>query len=186
MTYFFENGNNKNRKQGKGCEKNHENTSRYKSGQAGTGKRKREAEKRDCEGLWQVCEILYSAAKVRFQQPAGVFDRGSFMCGSPVGAEHSPAAGDAATMVTVGLIMMAQLLTGFGVFDVIAKFAGAGVIVPITGFSNAMVAPAIEYKKEGPVLGAGAKMFSVAGPVLVCGISSAVCVGVLFRIIYLL
>lgn len=93
---------------------------------------------------------------------------------------------DAATMVTVGLIMMAQLLTGFGVFDVIAKFAGAGVIVPITGFSNAMVAPAIEYKKEGPVLGAGAKMFSVAGPVLVCGISSAVCVGVLFRIIYLL
>ena len=84
---------------------------------------------------------------------------------------------DAGTWVTVGLIMAAQLLTGLGVFDSLAKFAGAGVIVPITGFANSMVAPAIEYKKEGPVLGAGAKLFSVAGPVLVCGITSASLVG---------
>ena len=67
-----------------------------------------------------------------------------------------------------------------GVFDVIAKFAGAGVIVPITGFANSMVASAIEYKKEGPVLGVGSKLFSVAGPVLVCGISCATIVGVLY------
>ena len=72
------------------------------------------------------------------------------------------------------------LLTGLGVFDVIAKFAGAGVIVPITGFANSMVASAIEYKKEGPVLGVGSKLFSVAGPVLVCGISCATIVGVLY------
>lgn len=93
---------------------------------------------------------------------------------------------DAGAFVTIALVMTAQLLTGLGVFDVIAKFAGAGVIVPITGFSNSMVAPAIEYKKEGPVLGVGAKMFSVAGPVLVCGISAATVVGVIYWIIYLL
>ena len=90
---------------------------------------------------------------------------------------------DAGTFVTIALIMIAQLLTGLGVFDVIAKFAGAGVIVPITGFSNSMVAPALEYKREGPVLGGGAKLFSVAGPVLVCGISAATVVGVIYRII---
>ena len=87
---------------------------------------------------------------------------------------------DAGTFVTVALVMLTQLLTGLGVFDVIAKFAGAGVIVPITGFANSMVASAIEYKKEGPVLGVGSKLFSVAGPVLVCGISCATIVGVLY------
>ena len=87
---------------------------------------------------------------------------------------------DAGTFVTIGLIVTAQLLTGLGVFDVIAKFAGAGVIVPITGFANSMVATAIEYKKEGPVLGAGAKLFTVAGPVLVCGISASMAVGVIY------
>ena len=86
---------------------------------------------------------------------------------------------DAGAFVTITLVALAQLLTGLGVFDSIARFAGAGVIVPITGFSNSMVAPAIEYKKEGPVLGVGAKMFSVAGPVLVCGITSAAAVGVI-------
>ena len=87
---------------------------------------------------------------------------------------------DAGTFVTISLVALAQLLTGLGLFDSIAKFAGAGVIVPITGFANSMVAPAIEYKKEGPVLGVGAKLFSVAGPVLVCGISSAVLVGLIY------
>lgn len=89
---------------------------------------------------------------------------------------------DAGAFVTIALVMTAQLLTGLGVFDVIAKFAGAGVIVPITGFSNSMVAPAIEYKKEGPVLGVGSKLFSVAGPVLVCGISAATAVGIIYWI----
>ncbi len=86
---------------------------------------------------------------------------------------------DAATAVTVLLICTAQLLTGLGWFDTIAKFAGAGVIVPITGFANSMVAPAMEFKKEGPVLGAGAKLFTLAGPVLVLGIAGSVVVGIL-------
>ena len=86
----------------------------------------------------------------------------------------------AGTYVTVLLIMTAQLLTGIGVFDKIGKFAGAGVIVPITGFANSMVAPAIEYKKEGLVLGVGAKLFSLAGPVLVCGISVSAVIGVIY------
>lgn len=90
---------------------------------------------------------------------------------------------DAGAFVTISLVMLAQFLTGLGVFDVITKFAGAGVIVPITGFANSIVSPAIEYKKEGPVLGVGAKMFSVAGPVLVCGISSSVVVGVIYWLI---
>jgi len=90
---------------------------------------------------------------------------------------------DAGAFVTMSLIVIAQLLTGFGVFDSLAKFAGAGVIVPITGFANSMVAPAIEYKKEGPVLGVGARLFSVAGPVLVCGITAAAAVGVIYWII---
>lgn len=85
----------------------------------------------------------------------------------------------AGAYVTVILVCLAQLLTGLGVFDTISKFAGAGVIVPITGFANSMVAPAIEYKKEGPVLGIGAKLFSIAGPVLVCGISASVIIGII-------
>ncbi len=89
---------------------------------------------------------------------------------------------DAGIFVTIGIVALAQLLTGFGVFDSIAKFAGAGVIVPISGFANSMVAPAIEYKKEGLVLGVGAKLFSIAGPVLVCGITSATLVGILYWI----
>ncbi len=86
---------------------------------------------------------------------------------------------EAGTWVTVLLVCLAQLLTGLGWFDSLAKFAGAGCIVPITGFANAMVSPAIEYKAEGPVLGVGAKLFSVAGPVLVCGITASVIAGII-------
>lgn len=86
---------------------------------------------------------------------------------------------EAGSVVTVILICTAQLLTGFGWFDSIAKFAGAGVIVPITGFANSMVAPAMEFKKEGPVLGSGAKLFTLAGPVLVCGITASVIIGII-------
>jgi len=91
---------------------------------------------------------------------------------------------DAGTFVTIVLICSAQLLTGIGLFDTIAKYCGAGVIVPITGFANSMVAPAIEYKKEGVVLGVGAKLFSLAGPVLVCGITLATMVGVIYWALY--
>jgi len=87
---------------------------------------------------------------------------------------------DAQTLVTVGIIMIAQLLTALGPFDTIAKTAGAGVIVPISGFANSMVAPAMEYKNEGIVLGAGAKLFTVAGPVLVSGITAATVAGVFY------
>ena len=90
---------------------------------------------------------------------------------------------DAGTFVTMGLICTAQLLTGIGWFDTIGKVCGAGVIFPITGFANSMVAPAIEYKKEGIVLGVGSKLFSLAGPVLACGISSAAIVGIIYWLI---
>ena len=98
-------------------------------------------------------------------------------------SELGASAEDATTLVTVLLIISAQLMTGFGIFDVIAQFAGAGVIVPITGFANSMVATAIEYKKEGPVLGIGANMFKVAGPVLVCGIAAGTLVGFVFWVL---
>ena len=89
----------------------------------------------------------------------------------------------AGTYVVILLVMAAQLLTGLGCFDTIGKFAGAGVIVPITGFANSMVAPALEYKKEGIVLGVGAKLFSLAGPVLVSGITSSMIIGFIYWII---
>ena len=89
----------------------------------------------------------------------------------------------ASIYVVILLIMIAQLLTGLGWFDTIAKHAGAGVIVPITGFANSMVAPALEYKKEGIVLGVGAKLFSLAGPVLVCSITISMIIGVIYWLI---
>ena len=89
----------------------------------------------------------------------------------------------AGTYVVILLVMIAQLLTGLGWFDTIGKHVGAGVIVPITGFANSMVAPALEYKKEGIVLGVGAKLFSLAGPVLVSGITASVIRGFIYWII---
>ena len=86
----------------------------------------------------------------------------------------------AKTMVSVTLIFLAAVLTGFGVFDRIAKFAGAGTLVPITGFANSIVSPAIEYKTEGFILGLGAKMFTIAGPVIVYGMVASVVYGILF------
>ena len=85
----------------------------------------------------------------------------------------------AKNMVSVSLIFLSAVLTGFGVFDKIAKFAGAGTLVPITGFANSIVSPAIEYKTEGQILGLGAKMFTIAGPVLVYGISASALYGVI-------
>ena len=90
---------------------------------------------------------------------------------------------DAGTWTSVTLIFLASLLTGLGVFDNIAKRAGAGTLVPITGFSNAMVSPALEFKSEGFVTGTGAKLFTVAGPVLAYGISASVVYGVILWLI---
>ncbi|MBQ7718300.1 MAG: stage V sporulation protein AC [Clostridia bacterium] len=87
---------------------------------------------------------------------------------------------DALTITSVVLIFLSVLLTGLDVYDKIAKFAGAGTLVPITGFANAIAAPAIEFKSEGYVLGMGAKMFIIAGPVIVYGTLSAVAAGIIY------
>ena len=84
------------------------------------------------------------------------------------------------------LIFLGALLTGLGVYDVIGNFAGAGIIVPITGFSNSVVSPALEFKAEGYVLGVGAKLFTIAGPVLVYGISSSIIVGLVYYVLKIL
>ena len=83
------------------------------------------------------------------------------------------------TVVSITLIAIAAILTGLNIFNKIGKFAGAGSLVPITGFANSIVSPAIEYKSEGYIMGVGGKMFTVAGPVLVFGISTAVIVGII-------
>ena len=80
------------------------------------------------------------------------------------------------------LIFIASFLTGIGIFDKIAKHAGAGTLVPITGFSNAVSAPAIEFKNEGFILGVGAKMFTIAGPVIVYGTVASVVYGIIYWI----
>ena len=86
----------------------------------------------------------------------------------------------AKTLVPVTLVFVAALLTGLGIFDDIAKFAGAGTLVPITGFANAVTAPAIENKSEGFIMGVGAKMFTIAGPVIVYGTLTSVIYGVIY------
>lgn len=91
---------------------------------------------------------------------------------------------DAGIAVSVTLIFLSALLTGLGIFDKLAKRAGAGTLVPITGFANAMVSPALEFRREGLVLGLGAKLFSIAGPVLVYGIGASVLVGVVYALFF--
>ena len=86
------------------------------------------------------------------------------------------------TIVSIILIGISAFLTGLNFFNKIGKFAGAGSLIPITGFANSIVSPAMEYKSEGYVMGVGAKMFTVAGPVLVYGISSSIIVGILYFI----
>ncbi|MFW6007444.1 MAG: stage V sporulation protein AC [Bacillota bacterium] len=86
---------------------------------------------------------------------------------------------DAGTLSVITMIFIGGLLTGIGIYDEIAQFSGAGTLVPITGFANSMVSPALEYKQDDFILGMGAKMFSVAGPVLVYGIVSSFIIGVL-------
>ena len=80
------------------------------------------------------------------------------------------------------LVVIAAVLTAFGVFDKIARHAGAGTLVPITGFANAVVSPAMEFQSEGRVLGTGANMFKVAGPVIVYGSAAAVVYGIVYYI----
>lgn len=87
---------------------------------------------------------------------------------------------DAGTAASMTLVALSALLTGLSVYDDIAKHAGAGTLVPITGFANAIAAPAVEFKTEGFVLGVGAKMFTIAGPVIVYGLAASVVYGLIY------
>ncbi len=89
---------------------------------------------------------------------------------------------DASTTASITLVALSALLTGLSLYDNIAKFAGAGTLVPITGFANAIAAPAVEFKTEGFVLGVGAKMFTIAGPVIVYGTVASVVYGIIYWI----
>ena len=89
---------------------------------------------------------------------------------------------NAGTATSISLIFLSALLTGLSLYDNIAKFAGAGTLVPITGFANSIAAPAVEFKTEGFILGVGAKMFTIAGPVIVYGISAGVVYGIIYWI----
>jgi stage V sporulation protein AC len=92
---------------------------------------------------------------------------------------------EAGALTTVAVILIASILTGVGVFDRIARYAGAGTLVPVTGFSNAVTSQAMDAKSEGIILGVGAKIFTVAGPVILFGITSGVVYGVIYFIITL-
>ena len=87
---------------------------------------------------------------------------------------------DAGTACSMTLVLISAILTGLSVYDDIAKVAGAGTLVPITGFANAVVAPAVEFKTEGFILGVGAKLFTIAGPVIVYGLSASVVYGFIY------
>lgn len=88
-----------------------------------------------------------------------------------------------ATATSMTLIFIGAFLTGLGVYDLIGKRAGAGSIIPITGFANSIVSPAMEFKREGFVLGVGANLFKIAGPVLVYGISSSIACGLIYYLL---
>ena len=89
---------------------------------------------------------------------------------------------NAATATSMTLVALSALLTGLSLYDNIAKHAGAGTLVPITGFANAIAAPAVEFKTEGMILGTAAKMFTIAGPVIVYGVSASVVYGFIYWI----
>ncbi len=87
---------------------------------------------------------------------------------------------EASTLATDSLILISAIMTAFNVYDEVGKFAGAGALVPITGFANSMVSAGMEYKKEGYVYGLGAKLFTIAGPVIVFGVISSVIIGLIY------
>ena len=87
---------------------------------------------------------------------------------------------DAGTAASMTLVVISAILTGLSLYDNIAKYAGAGTLVPITGFANAIAAPAVEFKTEGMILGTAAKMFTIAGPVIVYGVSASVLYGLIY------
>ena len=101
----------------------------------------------------------------------------NFFKGMGMNPEH------ATSFTSIAMIFLGALLTGLNLYDKIAKYAGAGTIVPITGFANSIVSPAMEFKSEGYVLGLGAKMFVIAGPVLVYGITASIVCGLIMALV---
>ena len=92
---------------------------------------------------------------------------------------------DASTLTSVTLVFLSALFTGIGLYQKLARIAGAGTLVPITGFANAVVSPALEFKSEGSILGTGVKLFSIAGPVIVYGTAASVVYGIIYYIVKL-
>lgn len=90
---------------------------------------------------------------------------------------------EASTLGTDSMILLSAILTGFNIYDNIGKFGGAGALVPITGFANSMVSAGMEYKKEGYIYGLGAKLFTIAGPVIVFGTIASVIIGIIYYFI---
>ena len=90
---------------------------------------------------------------------------------------------DAMTAETITMVFLGALLTGLNIYDKLAKFGGAGTLVPITGFANAVVSPAMEFKSEGFITGMSAKMFTIAGPVIVFGLSASIIYGLILNLI---
>ena len=93
---------------------------------------------------------------------------------------------DASTAASMSLVVLSALFTGLSLYDNLAKYAGAGTLVPITGFANSIAAPAVEFKTEGFILGVGAKIFQIAGPVIVYGVSASVIYGLIYWICQML
>ncbi len=90
---------------------------------------------------------------------------------------------EATTLTTDSLILISAIMTAFNIYDNVGKFGGAGALIPITGFANSMVSAAMEYKKEGYIYGLGAKLFTIAGPVIVFGTISSVVIGIIYYFI---
>ena len=108
-----------------------------------------------------------------------VIGQGIMNCAQTLGMDREAAG----AWTSIVLVLLSVLLTGFNIYPGIAKFGGAGALVPITGFANSVAAPALEFRREGLVLGVGAKLFAIAGPVLTYGIASSMAVGLVFWII---
>jgi len=89
---------------------------------------------------------------------------------------------DAATAATISMVFLGALSTGLGFYDSIAKYAGAGTLVPITGFANAVASPAMEFRTEGFITGTAVKIFTIAGPVILCGVCASVVYGIVYWI----